>query len=368
MTTVNGRMVYNDDLVGKKISVVDEILLLNPNQTPMINLLGFGEKVISTTHVWYEDEVFATKSIVTQAATATDTAIKVADLEAFRDGVVVQVDEEMMLITAIDEATKTLTVKRGYAGSTAAAISADEQIEVLFVEGTEGAEARNPRYKARTKVENVSQIFDDTVEVSGTSQSIAQYGVSDLYAYEKAKKQLELALQLEKAVINGLKYDNGRVRQMRGIRNFIQTNVATAGGAPISVDMLNDTAQKIYKNGGFASGGRYVIVVPAKQKVAISSLSNDKIRITQSEISRGQVVDYLQNDFGRFQIVMNDNLKSDELLFIDANRIAIRPLADRAFFHELMGRTGDRQHGMIVGEYTLEFRQEKAHARIKGLA
>ncbi|MCE3023203.1 SU10 major capsid protein, partial [Staphylococcus pasteuri] len=129
--------------------------------------------------------------------------------------------------------------------------------------------------------------------------------------------------QLEKAVINGLKYDNGRVRQMRGIRNFIQTNVATAGGAPISVDMLNDTAQKIYKNGGFASGGRYVIVVPAKQKVAISSLSNDKIRITQSESSRGQVVDYLQNDFGRFQIVMNDNLKSDELLFIDANRIAI---------------------------------------------
>jgi len=361
--------IFNKDLVGKKQSVVDEILLLNPNQTPMISLLGFGTPVISTTHTWYEDEVFATKAKVTAAATAAATEITVSDLEPFRPNMVAQVNEEMILIKALNEADSKLTVVRGHANSTAAAITVDSEIEALFVEGVEGADAREARYKARAKVDNVTQIFDDSVDVSGTAQSISQYGIgSDLYGYEKAKKELELALQLEKAVINGLHYDNGNVRQMRGIRSFITTNVTDAGNKPVTVDMLNGISQQIFTMGGFNSGGQYAIVVPAKQKMAISALNGDKIRISQAENSRGQVVDYLHNDFGRFPIVMNDNLKPHELLFIDQNRISIRPLADRSFSHTYLGVTGDKQRGMIVGEYTLEFRQEKAHARIKNLS
>jgi hypothetical protein len=360
--------VYSNDLVGKKESVVDEILLLNPHQTPLINLVGFSDPVISTTHVWYEDEMFDVKSTVTAAATASDTEIFVADVEPFRPGAIVQVDEEMMLVTAVDTGAKKLTVQRGYSGSEPADIEQGAEIEVLFLQTEEGAAARESRYKPRNRVENYTQIFSDTIEVTGTAQSIAQYGVSDLYNYERSKKELELALQLEKALINGLKLDDGRVRQMRGIRSFIQTNVMDANKSAISVDMLNDIAQMIYVKGGFASGANYVIMVPAKQKRAISELSQDKIRLVQSDTRRGQVVDYLVNDFGEFQIVLNNNLKPDELFFIDINRVYIRPLADRAFYHELLGKDGDRIRGTIVGEYTLEFRQEAAHARIKNLA
>jgi hypothetical protein len=274
----------------------------------------------------------------------------------------------MVLVQSVDTSTKKITVVRGYAGSTAAAIAKDAQIELLFVEGEEGAAARQARYKQRQKVENVSQIFDDSVEVSGTTQTVGQYGITDLYGYEKAKKELELALQLEKAVINGLYFDNGKVRQMRGIRSFIKSNVTAAAGTNIDIKMLNDISQTVYEKGGFSSGGKYAFIVPAKQKRKISDLQNDKLRIVQAETSRGQVVDHIVNDFGQFPVIMNDNLKSDELLFIDTNRVKLRPLGDRAFYHTLLGVTGDRQQGMIVGEYTLELQQEKAHARIKGLA
>lgn len=361
-------LVYNSDLIGKKQSVVDEILLLNPNQTPMINLLGFSDPVISTTHVWYEDEVFATKTTVTAAATSTATDLTVANTEPFREDVVAQINEEMVLVQSVDPSTNKITVARGYANSTAAAIAKDAQIELLFVEGEEGAAAREARYKQRQKVENVTQIFDDSVEVSDTSQTVGQYGITDLYGYEKAKKELELALQLEKAVINGLYFDNGKVRQMRGIRSFIKTNVTTAAGAGINIQMLNDISQQVYTNGGFASGGQYAFIVPAIQKRKISDLQNEKLRIVQAETTRGQVVDHIVNDFGQFPVIMNDNLKSDELLFIDTNRVKIRPLGDRAFHHTLLGKTGDRTQGMLVGEYTLELQQEKAQARIKGLA
>jgi hypothetical protein len=42
--------IYNADLIGKKVSVVDEILLLNQHQTPLLNLLGFSEAVTQTSH------------------------------------------------------------------------------------------------------------------------------------------------------------------------------------------------------------------------------------------------------------------------------------------------------------------------------
>jgi hypothetical protein len=66
--------------------------------------------------------------------------------------------------------------------------------------------------------------------------------------------------------------------------------------------------------------------------------------------------------------VLNNNLDAKELLIVDTNRVALRPLVGRDFFHMFMGQQGDYTRGILVGEYTLEFRQEKAHARIKNLA
>ena len=274
--------IYSKDIVGKKESVVDEILLLNPNQTPLINLLDFGKPSISTTHVWYEDQVFAVKSTVTAAANAEATQLTVADTEPFVKDSIVQVDEELMLVTAVDKVAKKITVTRGYSETTPAAIVKDSEIEFLFNLAEEGGDIPTARYKPRTKKENYTQIFREAVEVSGTAQSIDQYGVGDLYDYEKAKKQLEVALQLEKSLINGIKVDNGNIRHLGGMRQFIKTNVTCL----------------LYTS-----------------------------------------------DVGRPQLQVGDVL------------------------HHIPGAVeGDRVRGFVIGEYTFEFLQESAHARIKNLA
>lgn len=362
-------MIYNSDLIGKKLSVVDEILLLNPHQTPTLTMLGgFGESVHAIEHQWYEDEMFASESNVVGAKLAADTAIVVLDTEAFRPQQVVKVGEEFVLVTAVNTATKTLTVVRGYAGTTAAAIADGARIEVMFVEGAEGADARAGRYKPRKRVSNITQIFDDAIKISRTAQAVAQYGISNLYEYEKQKIQLMKALELEKAVINGVYYENGETRQMRGIRSFIQTNVLPANGANVSDTHLLSLAQSSYDTGGFKEGGTFKYIAPAKQKLKISNFNSDKIRVEQSQDAHGRVINWIVNDFGRFEVVMNDNLDNDEIMFVDASRIKIRPLVGGEFFHKYLGEDGDYTRGMIVGEYTLEFLQEKAHSRIKGLA
>jgi hypothetical protein len=357
--------IYDASLIGKKQSVVDEILLLNQHQTPLLSLLGFSEAVTQTTHQWFEDEMIADESTVAGAVTNVATSVVVANAEPFRVGHVVKVGDELLLVTAISGTT--LTVTRGYAGTTAAAISDLAKIEVQFVEGSEGADVRGARFKARVAKSNKTQIFDDSVEISGTAAAVQQYGINDLYEYEKQKKQLELALQLEKALINGISYESGQIRQMKGIRQFIASNVTNVAGA-LTMASVNDLAQKIYEAGGFATGGDYKVIVGAKQKRNLSALDTNKVQISRSENSRGEVVDTLINDFGQFEIALNNNLAADELLFVDANRVAIRPLVGREFFHKYMGEKGDYTVGMLVGEYTLEFKQEKAHGRLKGLS
>lgn len=237
--------IYTTDLVGKRESVSDEILLLNPTQTPMLNLLGFSQPVTSITHAWYEDAMFATRTTVTAATAVDATEIKVASTEPFRPRTIAEIGDELVLVQAIDTTANKITVVRGYSGTTAAAITKDSPIESLYGDGLEGADAREARFKERLKVDNVTQIFEDTVSITGSAEAVAQYGIgaSGLYYYEKAKKQLELALQLEKAIIGGRKSDNGNKRTMRGIRSFIETNVTTAGG-PVTKKLLDDVVQK----------------------------------------------------------------------------------------------------------------------------
>lgn len=355
----------NQYVVGQVESVVDEFLLLDPYQTPMVSLIGYGEPIYNTSHEWVEDEMFPMTAKLGADITNVATSLTVSSAEPFRINQLIKIEDEILLITNI--AGTTLTVTRGYASTTAAAHTvAASIVEVLFNQGVEGADARENRYKARVPKSNYSQIFDETIKISGTVQEVMQHGVSDEYEKEKLKKQLELALQLEKAIINGVKYTNGDIRMMGGIRQFIQSNLIAVGGA-LELDKINDGAQKIYEAGGFKTGGRYVLTVGAKQKRALSKITQSQERYTREDTGRGSVAEKVLTDFGEFPILLNPNLKPDELLIVDANRIAIRPLGKRSWFHKFLGDKGDYIQGQIVGEYTLEFMQEKAHARLTGL-
>lgn len=358
--------ILSGELIGKRESVLDQLLLLNAYQTPLISMLGFSNPVTQVEHIWFEDSMFADESKAAAVATDVATKIKVADTEPFRANQVIKIGEELLLVTAVDVVAKELTVVRGYAGTTAAAVALDAVVTVQFVEGAEGADARQGRSKPRVRKSNITQIFDETVEISGTAAAVANYGIDDLYEYEKAKKLLELALQAEKAFIGGVRYENGVVRQMNGIRNFIQTNVTPLNGAALTMDVINDSLQAIYSKGGFASGANYEIIVPAKQKRVVSSFKDAQVNYTREDNKRGTVVSALVTDFGQFDVSINDNLDPDEVLILDKNRIKLAPLQGRDFGHEYLGKKGDYYQGQIVGEYTLEFLQEAAHARIKG--
>ncbi|WP_317188211.1 hypothetical protein, partial [Escherichia coli] len=121
--------IYTEDLVGKKESVVDEFLLLNPLQTPMLNLVQFGSPVTNVEHVWFEDEMFAQESALTKALNADDTTVEVESGEAFRSRQVIRIGEELILVAKVEG--EKLTVVRGYADTAVGTAEVGEVVEVM---------------------------------------------------------------------------------------------------------------------------------------------------------------------------------------------------------------------------------------------
>ena len=111
--------------------VSDLIGIVSPYETPLLDALGDPLRAATSTHhEWLEDELLPNKDAVDDDSIADpdgDTQFDVANGSRFRVGDQIQVEAsaELMLVTAIS--TDTLTVVRGYAGTTAEDL-VDEQV------------------------------------------------------------------------------------------------------------------------------------------------------------------------------------------------------------------------------------------------
>jgi hypothetical protein len=56
------------------------------------------------------------------------------------------------------------------------------------------------------------------------------------------------------------------------------------------------------------------------------------------------------------------------VLLLDSARVSVLPLAGRSFHYKPLAVTGDYDAGQIIGEYTVELRNEEAHGCIRGLS
>ena len=55
------------------------------------------------------------------------------------------------------------------------------------------------------------------------------------------------------------------------------------------------------------------------------------------------------------------------MLFLDSSRTSVVPLKGRSFQFKPLAATGDYESGEVLGEYTLELRNEKCHGVLRNL-
>jgi hypothetical protein len=361
--------------------VSDLIGIISPYETPLLDALGDPlRQARSTHHEWLEDVLVPNRDAVNDSTFTdpdVDTSFVVDTGSRFHIGDQIQIagSRELMLVTGIDE--NTLTVVRGYAGTTAEDLADNQLINILGNAALEGDDKPNSRFTSRTRCGNYTQIFTASIEVSGSDMAASQLSLDDEMDYQKQLRLRELLRDLENTVINGGKpasnpqgSDSVR-RTMKGIIKHLVTNVFHTGdsGFPSGNDLdetkLNYVLRQIWDN---SSSSVDLVITGGFQKRRINSFCSAGRSYAAEDTTFSDIVSVYQSDFGVCRIITTRWMPTDAVLLLDSSRISVLPLAGRSFHFKPLASTGDYECGELIGEYTLELRNEAAHGIIRGLS
>ncbi|OQY04769.1 MAG: hypothetical protein B6I25_06505 [Planctomycetales bacterium 4572_13] len=378
-----GKATYSSGATLPEIAedVSDVISIISPFETPLLDVLGDPMRAATSTHhEWLEDTLLPNTDTIDDSSIMdgeTESSFDVAHGERFLAGDQIQVagSKELMLVTAV--ASNTLTVIRGYAGTTAEVIADEQTINILGNAALEGGDKPTPRFTNRTRCGNFTQIFTAAAEVSGTDLAASQLGLADEMDYQKAERLRELLRDLENTVINGgaptanpQGSDTVR-RTMKGVLAHLATNVFATGdtdfptGDGLDEEKINFVLRKIWEN---SNGNIDTIVVGGFQKRKINGFLSAVRGYDSGETTYRDGVSGYESDFGMCKIVTTRWMPADAVMLLDSSRVSVLPMAGRSFHFKPLAATGDSECGELIGEYTLELRNEAAHGIIRGLA
>jgi len=157
---------------------------------------------------------------------------------------------------------------------------------------------------------------------------------------------------------------------MRGLRSFITTNIFAPGiggypgDAQLTEEQLNIALRTIWQS---SNGNVDLIVVGGLEKRYINTFITATRQYTPMSDTFRDGVQVYESDFGVCRIVMSRWVPTGTVLLLDSSRIEVMSLSGRSFHYKPLASTGDRDSGQLVGEYTLELRNENAHGVIQGL-
>ena len=360
--------------------VSDLIGIISPYETPLLDALGDPMKeAISTHHEWLEDELLPNKDAINDSDFTdpdVDTDFVVDNGSRFRVGDQIQIEgsEELMFVTSIEN--NTLTVVRGYAGTTAEDLADNLVINILGNAALEGADKPSTRFTNRSRCSNYTQIFTAAVEVSGTDMAASQLGLADEMDYQKQERLRELLRDMENTVINGgqpgsnPEGSNSVRRSMKGVIQHLTTNVFHTGdsGFPTCNDLdeakINYVLRQIWEN---SNGNVDLIIVGGFQKRKINAFCADSRTYRANDTTFTDMISVYESDFGVCRIVTTRWMPQDAALLLDSSRIKVLPLAGRSFHFKPLASSGDYECGELIGEYTVELKNEGAHGLIRDL-
>lgn len=250
----------------------------------------------------------------------------------------------------------------------------------------EGDEASIRKGSFTKMLDNICQIADETLAVSGTSDAISKAGRKSELAYQLAKKSKEIKLDMEHGLVGV-----AQAKKVRGsdpvdpagylgnIFSYYTTNgsgyttaptgdgsnVGTQGTARLLTEqMVQDTAQKIWESGGKAN----TLMCNGPMKQFISNTFKGRATQINTETTRKRVeavVDFYESDFGVYKITPNRWFKADSLFMYDPSMHSLLYL--RAFKQYPLAKTGDSEKRQMITEYTLRVNNEKSGALVTAL-
>lgn len=371
---VSGNRTTFDDQDDHILDIERGIKFLNPRD----NGIKFVRKLIanrgsnvakSFKHEWNETALPTRKETVT-LANNTVTSMTVADAYGYQVGDLVRIEDEVVRVTALASATS-LTIVRGYAGTTAAAHTSKVAYN-LGSAAAENATAPAGQTLSSDRMYNYVQTFDRSVDMS--NDEIAQLSAEMGNPFNAQLERITLYFWklFAQAAFYGIRYEDStnKIHVMGGIASWITTNATNVGGA-LTLSAIDAEILAMVNAGGTPD----VMVMSPTQKQKLDALDSSLVRIGKRErLGGSQNVQTWQSGVldNTLDIIVDHTIKTDELYILDSSMIELVPLVNNGINGRLSvadattpGQDGKKK--VLRAKYTLVFRLEAGMARLYGL-
>ena len=249
------------------------------------------------------------------------------------------------------------------------------------------------------RVGNYSQISRKIVASTGTVEALDKAGMRSALAYQLAKNSSELKRDLEAILTTdqvAVVGNNTTARKTAAIGAWIITNFFSVGSgaqlgvapvmssgsdgypatAPVAAttkgvpteDNLKTMIQNVWTQGG--SVNRCFVMCGPHNKKVISGFSGIATRFRDTSPGKqAQIIgaaDIYVSDFGTVSVVPNRFQPEDRIYMVNPDYAAVSYV--RNFHTEPLAKTGDATKRMILVEYLLKVRTERAFGIIRDCA
>jgi len=385
MATTGMITSYSDTGAHKRV-VTDYIEIGDPRDTPLLRYLGLNnQKKFRFVNwpggigkiEWLEDSMPPTSDQLAEALDSSETGVDVDNAGRFHVGDVIQVagSDEQMWVSAIT--APTLTVTRGYGGTTATTHADNAIVHIRSNARLEGAVSTDGYRTDISAPFNYFQIMHEEIKVSGSAEKMNQYGISSEYEYQLMKimggegggdgkmgNAGKLTIQLEKTAFYGKRLPGSATtpRAMGGLDHYITSNVTAMASAELTQRKFENSMQAAWEFGG--KPGLAVVNAYAKRK--IDSWYTGQIRTERRENVGGMTIDTIHTNFGDVDMLMDRWCPVDKMYILDTGKVGWCTL--RPFTEEKLAKDGDYTRGQVIGEYTFVVCEESHHAIISGFS
>ncbi len=253
----------------------------------------------------------------------------------------------------------------------------------------EGDDAAADATTVTVRLSNIAQISRKVPQVSGTQQAVDHAGRGNEMAYQEMLKGLELKRDMEGSLIastsGSTPGSDTLVRRLGSVLSWIRTNtnvstLTVTGVEPTGSDgsgvrtngtqraftevQLKNVLQSIWVSGGKPS----ILMTGSFNKQVFSTFSGRASPIEQAatkKITAG--VDAYESDFGVLKVIPNRFCRQRDVFAFQDDLWAVAFVNGRRMVSTPLSQTGDSVKRLIISEYTLESRNEKASGLVTDL-
>jgi hypothetical protein len=370
--------IYSSQQVGVPECVADQINMLAPWETPLLNLVGLDSLPLPCTNTifyWNDLEYTPTRTQLETAMTTSSTAVYFKD-DIFKAGEYVEIEGEVVKLGSMVSGGFGFTGCTRSVGSAATAAHSDLTMAVGIgkpeLQGTAAGTAIGMMMPVQRS--NYTSIIMKDIQVSGTANVLPRYGRgANEYDYQAAIKLREAFETLENRVwwgVSAAPSAGTTAGGTKGLYEFIQgVNSATTSAVNPTFNDFAGWVQTINDFDNTASD-LYLFCSLYLARV-INDWGAGKIQhnVELSALPRmtvGQTVNALMLGDRRV-IVVPYRKFSNQAFILNPSKIGVGPLQGRAMSHTYVGVDGDRTSGFVLGEYTLSVSNPRNHYYLYGL-